>query len=1190
MNTAPYLLNHGRLAALPTFLKGPAFWKGALDPRASLDSRTQFAHMREFSSGHTWRLDVPPSQPLVPAAETELLVVEVALGILQRGAWCPCSWGLEQALAQRMAASGLVSVVPRPSASGLLGYQAEPSMPSTLSNALISARLSSEVQAGEAEQLWVAAVEESGLEGSEQEWQFFSDVLAPVLGFPLLDYLSFQTTFVDLGVDPAQFARQRTDFSIDTGRGLRLVIEVDGRQHEDLVAQRHLDEERDLALSRRGWTVWRVRVSDLHEVAKHRSRLQQILAATPGSWGTKLQSAPVRPPELMTAVWGATVCARIQFLLLVAMQRGALKPDRSWAIEIREGETDVALLALADFIDWFGRLRGLYGLPDLPGIDLAEPGSGAPDLVISMSCTNPHLKPDFSNIPTAWSRPANRMVAEPVFAFSGRDYVHIQPERELLESFAQDLFRKAGLREGQYEILSRILQGRDAVGLLPTGGGKSLTYQLASLLLPGATLYVAPLKSLLQDQYERLRSDGVDTCGFISSALNTTERKGQETRFQSGRMRMLQVAPERFLMANFRNLLSDYQTRFGAISQVVVDECHCVSEWGHDFRPAYLSLSRIVRDRTAKLGSSAPVVALTGTASSIVLDDVRRELGITDSASIIRAKRLDRPELELVFEAVPVAAKKRALSNHIASFLEVHRGTLGGCLVFTQHVNGAFGVHELASEAVRTLGLQPGGDIRIYSGEVPKALKETVTKQGWDQEKAQAQRDFISPRDNSFQVLVATSAFGMGIDKPSIRQVVHYLAPASPEAYYQEVGRAARDGESARAVLLFSDEASELANRVLSPSATIDDAQAAYKSVTRGMNVGDFLTTFFFHSSRFTGVDEEAQNVREALAAIKALLDSEESLAIKYRNDRKATGWNSKATLEYSLVRLIHLGVVQDYTVDYNASVIEVVVDETWKAVRSSLDSYRERLTIHLEAYFGRYETRRAASLFLKINEAATIGDLEGEALKAIVAFLYQQIERRRRTSTRTMLELVREGVADASVARTRLLFYLQASEKFTHDLEQMAQGAVDGKSWLSIAEAAVSPVEVDELRGATARVLESYPTHPGLLLLGSITRRNPSAAELERSKEDFNAAIDLISEASSPDDAADAAEQALSRCADIDQGLEAELRCEYVLKSYRLFGARYALGIAGGHRAATMSVVREVLGAARAGLPERQI
>lgn len=129
----------GRLASLPAFLKASAFWKGALDPRASLDARTPFGHMREFSSGHTWGLNIPSFRPLKPAVETELLVIEVAFGILQRGAWCPCSWRVEQALAQRMTDSGLVTVAPLPSASGLLGF-------SPMSLAVGGARLDGFVQ------------------------------------------------------------------------------------------------------------------------------------------------------------------------------------------------------------------------------------------------------------------------------------------------------------------------------------------------------------------------------------------------------------------------------------------------------------------------------------------------------------------------------------------------------------------------------------------------------------------------------------------------------------------------------------------------------------------------------------------------------------------------------------------------------------------------------------------------------------------------------------------------------------------------------------------------------------------------------------------------------------------------------------------------------------------------------------
>lgn len=1185
-------ISHGRLSALPSFFKSRDFWSGALDPRLSIEDRARFRHLREFSSSHAWSLEITPSASRSPPTATELTVIEIALGILQRGAWAPCTWLVEQAMAQGMAEAGLCEFTPYPSPAGILGFNPQQSNPNALKNALISGRLTHEVVPGAAERMWEMAAEIAGEEGSPAEKQFFEEVLVPTLGFPLLDYLRFQVDLKDLGVQSAAFTRQRTDFSIDTGRGLRLVIEVDGRQHYEQQAQQHLDRSRDAALKKAGWAIWRVPVSDLHDSQSLRDRLTALMQSVKGGdWGLDLPKSSTRTFEVMNTVWGATVIARIQFLLLEAMKAGVLGTKRDWRVFVDESETNVAELAIQDFTDWFGRLRGLWGLKDLPAIQLVEAADDAADLSISISCTNPYLQSVADGGVVAFSRPVNQMVDEPSLRFTRREYLNGSPEKDLLESFAQDLFRKTELREGQYEILSRILMGRDAVGLLPTGGGKSLTYQLASLLLPGATLYVAPLKSLLQDQYERLKADGVDGCGFISSALNTQERAQQEARFTAGKMRLLQVAPERFLMENFRTLLQDYQSNFGAVTQVVVDECHCVSEWGHDFRPAYLSLSRIVRDRTSRLGSSAPVVALTGTASSIVLEDVRRELGIGDTGAVIRAKRLDRPELELRFRNVPASGKPRVIAEEVTEFLNSFRGTSGGLLVFTQHVNGSFGVFDIATTLSKQLQLEPGRDIRIYSGEAPKKIRGTFAEGEWDKQKAQTQRDFINQRSaESFQILVATSAFGMGIDKPSIRKVVHYLSPQSPEAYYQEVGRAARDREPAVAVMLFSDEASETTDKVLSPETEIDDARKIHGSLKRGMPVGDFLTTFFFHASRFSGVDEEVKKVVQGLNAIKFLVDKGNSVVLKYDPSKISTSWNAQGPLEYSLVRLIHLGVVSDYTKNFNAKTFEVTVSPQWTQSRTSEDSYRDLFLETFESYVKRYETRRVAPLVKELTEAVTFEQIEVASITAIIKYLYSQIERRRRTSTRTMLELAREGITDIAEARKRLLFYLQASDKFTHDLELLAKTENGATTWTKIARSVEAPVDVDELRGAAARVLESYPTHPGLLFLSAITRRNPSDGEKERSKEDFQAALKNLTEQKSPDSAADAAEEALRCCDDFDVGLAAHLKAVYGAWSYSHFGARFALSHAGKDPISRMSVVNEMLAVAQQGFPEFQI
>lgn len=1185
-------ISRGRLSALPSFLKSGDFWRGALDPRLSIEDAARFRHLREFSSSHAWSIEHTSSSSQPTAKDTDLTVIEIALGILQRGAWSPCTWLVEQAMAKSMADFGLCEFTPYPAPAGTLGFETRQTNPNAFKHALISGRLPKEVTPGAAQRMWDLAAEQAGGVGSAAERQFFDEVLVPTLGFPLLDYLRFQADLKDLGVEGAVFTRQRTDFSIDTGRGLRLVIEVDGRQHYEQQAQLHLDRTRDAALKKAGWAIWRVPVSELYDSHRLRDQLTTLMrSAKGGDWGLNLPDTATRTAEVMNSVWGATVIARIQFLLLKCMRNGVLGAERSWRVFVAETETDVAQLAVQDFIDWFGRLRGLWGLADLPPIELVPSPDDAADLSIFISCTNPYLEPSTETGAVAFSRPLNQLLEEPSLRFSRREYLNALPEKDLLQSFAQDLFRKSELREGQYEILSRILIGKDAVGLLPTGGGKSLTYQLASLLLPGATLYVAPLKSLLQDQYERLKVDGIDGCGFISSALNTQERTQQEARFTAGRMRMLQVAPERFLMANFRTLLQDYQANFGAVTQVVVDECHCVSEWGHDFRPAYLSLSRIVRDRTSRLGSSAPVVALTGTASSIVLDDVRRELGIVDSAAIIRAKRLDRPELDLQFQKVAASKKPIAIAEEVTKFLDSFRGTSGGLLVFTQHVNGSFGVFDIATNLAKQLQLEPGADIRIYSGEPPKKIRDTFAEGEWDKQKAQTQRDFINPKGTqSFQILVATSAFGMGIDKPSIRKVVHYLSPQSPEAYYQEVGRAARDREPAVAVMLFSDEESATTDKVLSPETEIDEARKLHDSLRRGLPVGDFLTTFFFHASRFTGVDEEAKQVVQGLNAIKLLLDKGASVVLKYDSSKLSTSWNAQGPLEYSLVRLIHLGVVMDYTKNFNAKTFDVTVSPEWAESRQSVDLYRDRFLETFEAYVKRYETRRVAPLVKEISEAETVEDIEAAAITAIIKYLYSQIERRRRTSTRTMLELAREGVTDIAEARKRLLFYLQASDKFTHDLELLAKTDNDASTWAKIARSVEAPVDVDELRGAAARVLESYPTHPGLLFLSAITRRNPSEGEKDRSKEEFQAALKVVTEQESSDSAADAAEEALRCCDDFDVGLAAHLKAVYGAWSYSHYGARFALSHAGKDPISRMSVVNEMLSVARQGIPQFQI
>ena len=1171
----------GRLSALPSFFRSEAFWKGSLDPRASLRG-TSIQELREFTSSHHWGIYASP-QNSSTLSESERTTIEVALALLQRGAWTNCSWRVEQALAEQFETANLGRIRRLDESAGLLGFEAHPAIGDHFSTALVTGRLSSETSISEIDTLWREGERRSRCEGSDAEWTFFHDVLAPALGFPLLDYVRLQPLLTQLGLDSQQFAEQRADFALETGRGLKLVIEVDGLQHEEPV-QAAQDIRRDNALKALGWKVWRVPTQRLQNPKDLVDELTDLMHRSKrGTWGINVNQPPARNQELFDVVWGATVVARIQFLLLQALQRGILDIKGGWRISIVEHETNVAKLAIDDFEDWFGRLRYLYGLPDFLPIELAQTNSPDCSLCILISVSNPVAALDVAvESPLGWSVPEPGFAQEPVFHFNSSGHI-VNDDQNILLAFAQDIFRKVTFREGQFEILQRILRGHDVMGLLPTGGGKSLTYQLASLLLPGATLYVAPLKSLLQDQFERMTADGIDAVSFISSALTGQAKLEAVERFECGKVRMLQVAPERFLMKGFRALLDRYQASYGRIVQVVVDECHCVSEWGHDFRPAYLSLSRIVKDRTTRLGSSAPVAALTGTASTIVLEDVRRELGMQDKSVEIRASRLDRPELCLNFVVVNTTEDKtNTLIRKAVDFQQLHGGTNGGFLVFTGHTNGSYGVLNLAGSMAKSLNLEIHKDIRVYSGQVPKNFR--LDGISWDNYKSDTQRDFISGLPGSFQIMVATKAFGMGIDKPSIREIVHVLAPQSPEAYYQEVGRAARDRRPANAYLLFSDQHADKTDIILSPATDINEARKIYKDT--GKSSGDFLITFYFHAERFQGIEIEVKSAFDALSEIHKKIGNGDPLNISFMPVSPQKRWNEESVLEQSLVRLIHMGVVSDYTKDYLARVFSLSPNPRWLEAKETLRTYIDYLVGAFEGYLSRYTMRVARDLFHEMENATDIKMVENATLRAMVTYLYDEIERKRRTATRTMLEITRIGAIHPKEARKQLLMYLQASAKFTDHLERIAKSDQLSTEWTIIMEQVSAPSEIGELRGAVARVLESYPTHPGLLFLSSIVRIQPNDIDLQRSREEFFAALENASELDTPNKAADLAETALEKCEQIDSILAAELGSSFGRWIYENLGSRFALERTAKRRSGRLHVLKLMLNSATQGLP----
>ncbi len=325
----------------------------------------------------------------------------------------------------------------------------------------------------------------------------------------------------------------------------------------------------------------------------------------------------------------------------------------------------------------------------------------------------------------------------------------------LKKHFGLDSFR-----HGQAEVISNVISGRNAVVVMPTGAGKSLCYQLPAMLLDGVTVVVSPLIALMQDQVDSLQARGISAT-YINSTLSDSERANRQQRMRQGEYKLVYVAPERFRSEAFVNALLEARLALYAI-----DEAHCISQWGHDFRPDYAMLGQ-VRKRLRP----PRTVALTATATPEVRDDIVRVLLMKDPQ--VSVAGFDRPNLFLEVATVTGDADKRALCTSLAEE--------GSGVIYCSTRKQAEVIHE-----------------HLVKEDVPAVLYHAGME---DDARRKAQEAFMS-KPNS--VAVATNAFGMGIDKPDIRFVAHAGIPKAVEAYYQEIGRAGRDGQDSRAVLLFN--------------------------------------------------------------------------------------------------------------------------------------------------------------------------------------------------------------------------------------------------------------------------------------------------------------------------------------------------------------------------------------------------
>lgn len=749
------------------------------------------------------------------------------------------------------------------------------------------------------------------------------------------------------------FYEQRVDFTLAVPGDERSsrngrVIEIDGPQHEE-TPQAVLDNKRERACSNRGWDTLRIDTNEIDGSLSraHRDELQSFMNHPWADRAQENMDDPLYSTEtgrraLQIALTPLAV-ARIHHILLKLLRAGKLSlRASSWSIAVIERDVPCARLAINTFrflLEMLQSLRGdevsipkvdlrTYGTPEFTECALREnedtillgeeESSFETDLLLDVSVlqregwTYPleghpeevRTRHTVSLRSAHSARRARSVATAPPISYD----VGAENQPLSLQLLLQNLFRKRSFREGQVEILRRTLRRKSAIALLPTGAGKSLTYQMAALLQPGVTLVVDPIKSLMRDQHLNLKEEGITATTYVNSSLSAKEKSRRLKQMEEGQHLFVFVSPERLMIPGFRERLQNMADSGTWFTHCVIDEAHCVSEWGHDFRTPYLRLGSIAR-RLLETGEDRdiPLFALTGTASYDVLEDVRRELSLDsmDEEGTITPETFRRDELNFRVQSVDAdveldeesppdnrsfelreqvgEAKQKALldtlDNLPALFGEADPNEFyapggenaNGGIVFTPHRTWLFGAKDIERLLRHERDYLENRTAYYYGA--------TEDMDSSDEEQLEEAQDAF--KRNDLTLLVATKAFGMGIDKPNIRFTVHINMPQSIESFYQEAGRAGRDREEAYCLVLYC------------PDVTLDrDDEEQEVSIDKDLMLS-------FHRNSFRGKDHEMRMLDDVLTRPFRVSEDYTQPAIEDKLDQMRPGDRDTAYVHF---------------------------------------------------------------------------------------------------------------------------------------------------------------------------------------------------------------------------------------------------------------------------------------------------
>lgn len=1052
-------------------------------------------------------------------------LVSVAINLLERGAPTLCSAHLERTLERRHPWYKSVSDVAR----GTISWQVEanlaPGGADGFDRLAVLGLLSSE------DSSWNITPAAIDALGSEEEGAFLEKLKEHIPRW-LIPFIDLQPSLESVIGDPVEgnrssFVDQRVDFFIPTPglwpNSKGIVLEVDGSQHLE-GGNRILDARRDAAFAHHGVPVIRFSAGSLDSIEKW-DKLASLLSRDPLIRETELVKGEKLDHTALEDVrqWLdiPRTSASIQRVLLEAVYSGMLDFDaKRWCLYFSERHGEIAKIACADLAATMDALFCLEGRGrKMPTIEIVHQAPNpCPDLGIELDLDasawfrKSPIDAGDGNHPTLIVTGNRSGLAIHRLRFARPvEWAHIAENEERVRSLEKlliDIFRKLQFREGQIAIMDRVLGRKSAIGLMPTGGGKSLTYQMPALLQPGITIVVDPLKSLMHDQVDGLDKIAIDKADSISSYKKQKERQVAERRLAQGSLQFCLVSPERFQIKEFRDWLAYMRDSEIYMTHLVLDEVHCVSEWGHDFRPAYLRIASVGRIHCPTYeGVLLPIIGLTATASYDVLSDVQRELALSEG-DLVTTMTSDRKELtyqvvQLSFdeEAFPRSSisrkaltllKREKLAEMVMAEEQASAvsGKVRAGVIFTPWTKSDFGAADL-KEFLEGTGLQ--SRIAAYYGQT-----ESISSDADVNPMLRTQQSFI---DGELDLLCATKAFGMGIDKADIRYTIHMNHPGSIEAFYQEAGRAGRDGKAATCSVLFADAKAERDVHEFFHS-------RSFPGIEQDLKVAERLLTGYPTGSNSEADANSLYNALKNLpVGVSACVDYEyaDEAATRARVQEEHP-IPDNISLMKAIYRLALLRVIDDWTVNYNQKCVTVL------AKRREPAEHVEALRSYFRRYISLGKTEAYMRPYLLGGTQPKVRDL----LRCMLVFVYEEIALKRKRAEETMREAMISGATQGPDAFREILS-LYFSSKYYRDLLAASDGGREEDlevvwDFLDRCEGKID--DYKHLRGACQRLRVEYPGNGAFRALSAfcyVLLEPPRAEPDTEALEQFHSGIEAF-------------------------------------------------------------------------------